>query len=51
MDNKRWFASMHHAQSRGFALKRVTFQCIRNGDMQGMAAMCAPSKLLAVVFH
>lgn len=40
---------MHHAQSRGFALKRVTFQCIRNGDMQGMAAMFAPRENLSTI--
>ena len=49
MDDRRWFASMQHAQRRGFALKRITFQCIRSGDVQGMAAMFAPRENLSTM--
>lgn len=49
MDDRTWFTSMQHAQRRGFALKRFTFQCIRSGDVQGMAALFAPRENLTTI--
>lgn len=49
MVDNRWITSIQHAQKRGFALKRITLQCIRNGDVDGMRALFAPQENLSAI--
>ena len=49
MEDNRWITSIQHAQKRGFALKRITLQCIRNGDVDGMRALFAPQENLSTI--
>ena len=49
MVDNRWITSIQHAQKRGFALKRITLQCIRNGDVDGMRALFAPQENLSTI--